>query len=54
MNAVLGTLTALAVVAAATFLGYEHVIDGQATVGLFATLIGGGGAVVAHQTARGK
>jgi hypothetical protein len=56
LSSILGTVTALAVISASTLLAHEHVIDGQAVVELFATLLGGAGggaiAIVAHRNAR--
>lgn len=52
-TSVLGTLVALAVIGAVTFLAYTKIVNGEAAVALYSTLIGGGGAgtlaVVAHQ-----
>lgn len=43
-----GYVLALAVIGAATVLAWHGTINGEATVGIFATIIAGGGAVVAH------
>lgn len=53
MQTIIGGLVALAVVGAVTFLAYTKVVNGEAAVALYSTLIGGGGAgalaVVAHK-----
>lgn len=48
LKTITGTVTALAVIAAVTVLAWHGTINGEATVGIFATIIAGGGAVAAH------
>ncbi len=56
ISGILATVTALALIGAVTYLASSHIIDGQATIAFFSTLIGGAGgggiAIVAHKNAR--
>lgn len=54
LTAILGTVVAVAVIAAVTVLGWHGTMDGQTVAGLFGAVIGGGaaGATAGHVSAR--
>lgn len=54
VNAVIGGVIAVCVIAAATTLGIHGTLDGQTIAGLFGALIGGGAVAGSHAIASGK